>query len=917
MTGNEPGEGRITVRSLVAGTLLAGVFAVLTVYFENRRDIVVTATQIAVLPYLLLIGIILAINPLLRLIRVIRPFTTVEILLIFIMGSVSAGIPTFGLASQLVPAISSVYNEHWNSEQSEWNRYVAPYIDDSFLVSEEGIYEAAQAYRDAMDARDRARLEGAPEATIDELDGVATAAREALHELEAIAFERVKEFRRRMPDHKRAYPGIIPLADESFSIYRARLKRLYHGRGALMDLRGVWQELETEGVADPTGMAAALSAAIEQLREVSALEEQELERERLDAEWQEANARSIELNESLGTMRSRQRLADIDEAKVLEDEIEKLNAELRKVERAKREATQRREQVQIQIGLTEKVREVIAALEELRGELQAGTVEAEPARRRLQALMQEFRYFDASLARFLVGDVPWSVWLRPLTNWGLLIALTYLLLMTFNILIFRQWAYNERLIYPLAKLPEILAGAEDKGPGMDHLRLPAVFRSGLFWIGFSISAGFVGFNLLAHAGWIALPPLQMTIKWQPYIDGTAFAPLLPGAKLGIFFTMIGLAFLIPAEISFSLWFFWLLYMAQLLIVVWTGHGVNEKSFPSDWWYTLNFRNAEAGGALMVFSGVVLYKCRHFIFCVFGSREVAALDGPVRKELRISSGLFLGSSVALVLMLWLGLGANLFYSIVLYLFVLILTIGLVRAVTEGGVLGFQAWISPFHFVRSLFGFDTAATAPGLFAPLMVFYSILFLDIKTFIAPAMANSLKIRDDLKMKRLRFHVGVILGIGMTVVISVLVHVMMGYAKGADAMSNWFYQGFPRDMYDNIATMAKSQPVDQTANNLWIGFGALLMVALLYFRQILFWLPHPIGLIMLVNPIMGFYWFSIFVGWLGKFLVTRYGNKGTYQSVRNIFIGLIVGELIIVALALILSVTLEVRIPIDLNRNP
>lgn len=380
--------------------------------------------------------------------------------------------------------------------------------------------------------------------------------------------------------------------------------------------------------------------------------------------------------------------------------------------------------------------------------------------------------------------------------------------------------------------------------------------------------------------------------------------------------MIGFAFLIPSKISFSLWFFSLFYMLQLLILVGLGYGVNERSFPVDWWYTLNFRTAEGGGALLVFSVVIFYKCRKYIFCCLRPKTVQELDRDEQRELRWSSFLFITGSLALILGLWLELGANIWYTIFGYLVIMMITIGLIRAVTEGGILGFQAWVSPFHFIRTLFGMDKAWTSPSLFAPIMIYYSLLFLDIKTFIAPAMANSIKIRDDLKMKRGRFHLAIFFGILAACVTAVLVHIMMGYNKGGDAMNGWFYTGFPRGLFNQIAAMTRTHPVDNTACRLWMLGGGVAMGALLYFRQAFFWLPHPIGLIMLVNPIMRVYWFSIFLGWLAKTLATKYGNRESYEKVKLIFIGLIVGELCIVVLAMVVAYTMGIQIPIDLNRN-
>ncbi|NMA45602.1 MAG: hypothetical protein GX945_03475, partial [Lentisphaerae bacterium] len=51
------------------------------------------------------------------------------------------------------------------------------------------------------------------------------------------------------------------------------------------------------------------------------------------------------------------------------------------------------------------------------------------------------------------------------------------------------------------------------------------------------------------------------------------------------------------------------------------------------------------------------------------------------------------------------------------------------------------------------------------------------------------------------------------------------------------------------------------------------------------------------------------------KALVTRYSNKEGYRSIRCLFVGLIIGEFFIVALAMLLSLIMQKRLGIDLNR--
>ena len=66
----------------------------------------------------------------------------------------------------------------------------------------------------------------------------------------------------------------------------------------------------------------------------------------------------------------------------------------------------------------------------------------------------------------------------------------------------------------------------------------------------------------------------------------------------------------------------------------------------------------------------------------------------------------------------------------------------------------------------------------------------------------------------------------------------------------------------------------------------------------------------------MAAYWFSILLGWLAKSLVTKYANKTTYGKVRGLFIVLIIGELLVVFIAMIISLTMQKRLGIDLNRQ-
>ncbi len=975
----------ITVRALLLGLFVSGLFSFLSVYFGNRHGIYVTATQMAVLPYILLFLTVLLVNPICVLVRVIRPFSVAEILLVFCMGTVSAGISSFGLTSQLVPITGNLFNRHWNTEQSGWDRLVVPFMNEQFFVSEPGIQDAARRYQSVseevrsarrrvemgdqwMKSRSRVAVleselvsarestEGTPgqrQMIISRAEGRLRAAREALAQLDALrqeaglpenpetvlaadrdawtrleaelaarkaelqslsdrAFEKVELYRQGLPPNVRAFPGLFPSPVDTYATYAGRVARLWYGRSALVELRRAYDGL---GVSPPT-VDMAREALHEAAKRLSPIRDRIPEVVAGRSEVEEQVAGLIREQESIRAdierMSALGRTATPDERRALDRRMSRLNARLIRSDRDLTELKSRRDALVNEVAILDSIATLSGEIGAWSDRIKSG--ETLPAvRSELGTAIRQLATMDTTLRGFLAGYVPWGVWLKPLMFWAVLIGLTYIVLFTFNILIFRQWAHNEKLIYPLAELPEYLAGAEEAQDG----RVPGIFKSGFFWVGAAISGGVLGWNLLCASGVIqGLKPLVLNHLWREYITNTPLHGLLPVTRSLIFFTMIGFAFLIPQKVSFSLWFFTVLYMVQLLILVGLGHGTTEDSFPMEWWYTLNFRTAEGGGALMVFSAVVLYRCRRYILSAFSSRAVSHLEADEQRELRFSSALFLLASLGVILMLWKGFGANLYFTIFAFLVILMITIGLVRAVAEGGILGFQAWVSPFHFIRTFFGMDKAWTAPSLFAPLMVFYSVLFLDIKAFIAPAMANAIKIRDDLRLRRGVFHLSIFGAILVAAVVAVGAEIMFSYAMGGDKMNGWFHGSLPKGLFDQIATMSKTPPTASSADTGWFIFGAAAMAILLYLRQFLFWLPHPIGFVMLVNPIMLAYWFSILIGWLAKTLVTRYGNQDSYRKARFLFIGLIFGELILVAINMLLSYESGVRSVIDYNYN-
>ena len=66
---------------------------------------------------------------------------------------------------------------------------------------------------------------------------------------------------------------------------------------------------------------------------------------------------------------------------------------------------------------------------------------------------------------------------------------------------------------------------------------------------------------------------------------------------------------------------------------------------------------------------------------------------------------------------------------------------------------------------------------------------------------------------------------------------------------------------------------------------------------RFLWWPFHPIGYILAGTFTLEWLWCSLFVGWLVKWLILRYGGLRLYRQALPFFIGLILGDYVAGAL--------------------
>jgi hypothetical protein len=395
-----------------------------------------------------------------------------------------------------------------------------------------------------------------------------------------------------------------------------------------------------------------------------------------------------------------------------------------------------------------------------------------------------------------------------------------------------------------------------------------------------------------------------------------------GLRFLIMFTAIGIGFLIPLEISASIWIYYLLGMVLFLVAFWTAAGATMSSFQSNWLWENHFVSSLGAGGLLAYSAAALVK-------MVADRAGALRQAAVAQGRRLGAAgwavklpgsmgwgglLFTASSaVAIGWLAWCNVpwywGAGFMAVIVL------VTVGLMRVVAEGGIYWFHIHTGPFHLIKS---FGATETVPRVvLAPLMPIFSVLFLDIKTFMAPAVMNSFKMQEETRAARRWFHAIVIAAILATVVVSFVVLLYIAYQVGANRADDWFFTVGPKSLFDNTQLFVSGGAGASGPHN-WIFYliGAAWVLLSIGLRRKFFWWLHPIGLVMLANPLIAQLWFSFFLGWCCKKLAVRYGGRHMFARLRPAFIGLIFGEFAACFTWSVIAATMHLnKVSIDIDR--
>ncbi len=489
------------------------------------------------------------------------------------------------------------------------------------------------------------------------------------------------------------------------------------------------------------------------------------------------------------------------------------------------------------------------------------------------------------------GHVPWQYWIVPLLVWSSLILAIYTMLGCFAVMLRAQWAEHEALAFPLMRLP--LELTEDMDRGDKYGVFSRFLRNPLTWIGFGIAVFIQTLNGL-NFYFPDVPKFPTSLDTGPYLSEPPWNQI-GWTPIQIYPIAIGITFLLTAETSFSLWFFYWFVRFQLIGAFYLGFMPNALPGALGGGGKI-FIAYQHFGVYLAYAAIVLWTGRmhywHVARRAFGRTPMNEAE---KREMVSYPVAFWGFMLSLAFCLaWtVNIGVSPQVALLMWASYFVLAIGLTRVVVEGGLLFVQQGWTGFGTFAQL-----AGCGPGTWLPPSVLVPGSFLqhaimhDFRGFLLPSYVQGFKVAHDRNLSRRPLLALLICVILIGLFLGIVMRVKLGYDAGALGFHSWFAKGGAQQPALTSSSLIKGARDVSWLNWVWMGGGMALTWLLMAARSRFLWFPlHPLGFLVNLGYAMQTLWFSIFVGWFFKVLITRYGGVDTYRQTIPLFLGLALGD--------------------------
>jgi len=479
-------------------------------------------------------------------------------------------------------------------------------------------------------------------------------------------------------------------------------------------------------------------------------------------------------------------------------------------------------------------------------------------------------------------SIPWGMWLPPLMWWLAFMVALWMVSICTMVILRRQWVEHEHLIYPITKVPLAMVESPSEGSGI----VAPFFKKPLMWVGLLLAFGRESLNALNHY-FPFVPVIPRYLGNISLLRGTF------GIGFSLNLMILGFAYFLKPDVMLGMWVFTLLRQLEEGVLTLTGAGIGESlsNYGGGGGVTGILAHQSIGAmiALVLFG---LWIARGHLRQVF--RKAFLGDDSVDDSDEIMSyrtavwGVILGLAGMNVWLWHAGLPP---WAGLLFLFGALVTfISLTRIIAEAGLPMVFPRNIPLDFVISGIGAKyIGPTGIAALGPTVIWTESLA---STMMAHT-ATGLKLSGEIAYRKRWLLLAIAISLGVSAVSTFWTTLSITYREGGINVAG-YVAGLPEFTWVYVA-----RRVDENAGPNWLGWfirlvgGGVMAGLLILQRRFLWWPLHPLGFVAGMDRVMGTAWFPVFLAWVIKSVLLKYGGLKAYRALIPVFYGLVLGQFV------------------------
>jgi hypothetical protein len=479
------------------------------------------------------------------------------------------------------------------------------------------------------------------------------------------------------------------------------------------------------------------------------------------------------------------------------------------------------------------------------------------------------------------GHVPWHAWRWPILAWTAFFLMFGGMLLCLMMLFRERWGDEERLIFPLVRLP--LQMIDPHYSGVPFFRCKAT------WIGIGLATVLNAINIVRGV-FMGGPSGGLYVDLGAQLIGAPWSALRP---LNVHFRpeLIGLGYLISTELSFSIWFFHVFSKLQALLI--TGiMGLRLTGAP--------FAQEQGIGAYAVLGAILFWKGRRPILDGWHAlvRGAHAARSPRAASYRWPLlGALLGFAGSVLFCRAAGMAV---WLTVVYLGLLTsVAVVYARLRAEAGVP--LVWAFPYGLAhRAVRYFMNSARYVGAgpdYRSATIFNLFIFMSRGYFptVSGYGIEGFTLGERGGVRKTRMFWLLLSAIGLGALCSFYFHLIPYYGRGAIGLRGGLWgSGEAQAQYAALWTAIRMPvPPDQPRIIATLSGGAFLTLLTLI-RARFFGFPlHPLGYAMACSY-GELLWGPFLLVWAIKSVLLRYGGHKAYLTALPGFLGFALGHFVV-----------------------